>query len=102
MLRFIASPLARSVADLLDNDPSGWTADHYHAEHRSGLRIWVANKAYGLTVTTPRRMFKFWDVTMWCLVGGSPNQWLVWLAFARWRRGLLADELAAAHAGAPQ
>lgn len=91
MLSNFAGGLARQVARLLREDPTGWRSSGYKLRHNSGLVVWVANGAYGLHIVTPDGD-RLWDVTMWCLVGGSPNQQHVWRAVKE-RRALAVKRL---------
>lgn len=37
------------IADLIGADPAGWVMDDYWLTHgRSGIRVWIANDAYGV------------------------------------------------------
>lgn len=113
MWRFLASTTARQVADLLDRDPEGWVdsssslADHRYSitYYRDGIKLWVANDYYGLTVS--RDGSQFGDVTYLSTFGLSPDHHVIWSAYKRWRqthpwRGdvkpTVRDHVAAAHA----
>lgn len=40
-----------AVADLIAEDPEGWTVGQYEAEHRqTGVIVWIANEEYGIRV----------------------------------------------------
>lgn len=54
VLRWGASDHALSIVRLLDADPFGWVRDKYRLTHAaSGISIWVANQAYGLSLEHP-------------------------------------------------
>lgn len=83
-------PLAVSAS--LRDDGSSWTEGGgafdrfgrpFKLRHRSGLTLWIANRAFGMTVT-PTGGRKWGSVTLLSAFGLSPGHWLLRRSADRW------------------
>lgn len=34
----------------LDSEPESWSFDEHYASHSSGIKVWIANSSYGLSI----------------------------------------------------
>jgi hypothetical protein len=49
LFRRVASAQAIAIVNLMGFDPTGWKRDRFYLTHeRARIRLWVANRAYGL------------------------------------------------------
>lgn len=78
-----SNKLSILVDDLLESlsaRPEEWWFDNYAAEHKSGLRVWLANKYYGVGIHVPKPngTFSYHEiggVTGWSAFFG---RWIPW------------------------
>lgn len=86
---------ARAIVNLFTDDAAGWTADGFNARHKSGITVWIANEAYGLTVTIPGHGTTYGFTFPW----GNASQIAIYRAFRRWQRSSASSAITAALKG---
>jgi hypothetical protein len=73
--------LLEAVIHSLDTEPERWKWDAYGGEHGCGVRVWTANKYYGLAIKDDSFRDVVGGVTGWSTFFGN---------LIPWRRRLMA------------
>ncbi len=91
MLGFLINKDVRAVCKSLDEHPDEWKPfkfgdTTYELTHTSGLYVWAANQAYGVSIRERENGTKlFGGVTFLSSFGLSPSHWVLSAAINRWK-----------------